>query len=147
MSMEKIVKEIGKLVNAACEEAREEGRVEAATKFRGGIANIFGKKVKGAKVKITTGVPSPARQLQGKYMGMLRAYSATEAKAIKAVAKDKGVKAAIKAMKNGFTLPKKAAPKVAVKIAAKKSEKTNGGAKPKIVFKQPEAQPDPPANA
>jgi peptide subunit release factor 1 (eRF1) len=145
MSLEKIVKEIGKLVDAACEEAREEGRVEAATKFRGGIANIFGKKLKGAKV--ATGTPSPARQLQGKYMGMLRAYSATEAKAIKAIAKDKGVKAAIKAMKNGFTLPKKAAPKVAVKIAAKKSEKTNGGAKPKIVFKQPEAPPDPPASA
>mgnify|MGYP001559351902 FL=1 len=147
MSMEKIVKEIGKLVDAACAEAREEGRVEAAAKFRGGIANIFGAKVKGVKVKAANGTPSPARQLQGKYMGMLRAYSATEAKAIKAIAKEKGVKAALKAMKAGFTLPKKAPKKVAVKIAAK-SEKTNGGAKPKIVFKKAEeAQPDPPASA
>jgi hypothetical protein len=98
--------------------------------------------------------PSPQRQLQGKYMGMMRGLNATQKKQVKAVAKKNGFEAAIKAMEKGVTVRKPVARKAPAKARPAKDTAVavaNAFKKPRVIVKKtakpaeaPSAPPSPP---
>jgi hypothetical protein len=91
------------------------------------------------KVKNLT-VRAKALKLNGRYMGMLRAFSVTDTKRIKKIRIEKGVAAAIAAMKNGLPKVAKKAAKAVVK-AAPKAKIATKAPKPKNVKKIEEETP------
>jgi hypothetical protein len=94
---------------AAAVEAAMVGRVQAALgipqKRKPGrpakhavalVAPVAGRKAAGKKAKKVSAKVARARKLQGRYLGALRALSAEDGAKVKAVAKERGVAAAVK---------------------------------------------------
>ncbi len=63
------------------------------------VAHVAAPKVAGKKVRRVTPKVIRARKLQGQYLGALRALSAADKAKVQAVAKEKGVAAAVKMAK------------------------------------------------
>lgn len=105
--------EIQEIVEKAVDEIVEKVRATALDAF--GLEGSKGKR--GRK---SGGKASPQRQLQGQYIGLVRSKSADVKAKAKKIFADKGVKVAIKFLKNLNKTEKKAA-KVAAKAAKAKA--------------------------
>jgi hypothetical protein len=160
MSIETCLKQIEETLGLFAEEVRTETIREVTARMMGEYTPTKEKTVKARPVKKTA---NPARQLQGRYMGLLRGYKGAQNKQIKAIAKEKGVAAAIKAMVKGLApaapkapkapkavKPPKAAPDTAAAVASA-FKQAMPKAKIRIAAKSPSvpapAKDEPPATA